>query len=255
MNKNILKTYFVKITFAACMLGACIMGRAQGVSEPFVKTAKTRTGSVTYVVMGRNGYDMDIFSKEAGEPYDFASVVQQCTGAKRQVVFAMNGAKCDKNLKPLGLLIKGLVEHKKFVWPDANVFSPVGPSAVFATERDKDVSYIIAADNFKAANALANYRLAIQSGTILISRNFLNKNIIRASGRQVYNGMGMRANGDMVFAVTNDKMDMREFALFFQEQDCRDAMLLDEGANCQWYAPGKEKKPGKMGEIIVVTKK
>jgi uncharacterized protein YigE (DUF2233 family) len=253
MNKNRLKFYFFRMALVAGVLFACSIGHAQSVPG-VVTSAKTKSGSVTYVEMPRNGFDMDIFSKEAGEPYDFAGVVKRCADEKQQVIFAMNGAMCDKNLKPLGLLIKGLMKHKNFVWPDVNVFSPVEPSAVFAIDRS-NVAHIIPGKSFKAADDLATYRLAIQSGTILISKGFLNRNITRAAGQQVCNGIGIKANGNIVFAITDNKMSLREFAIFFQDLHCGDAMLLDEGANCQWYAPGRPQQPGKLGEIVVVKKK
>lgn len=251
---NRLKIYLAQALLVICILAGSKCSHAQGAPGDLVKTAKTKGGTITYVIMPRSGYDMDLFSKEAGEPYDFAAVIQRCAGEKKQVVFAMNGARCDKNLKPLGLLIKGLNKHRNLLWPDANMFGAVGPSAVFAIDRN-DVRYIIPTDRFKPKDDLASYRLAIQSGTILISKSFLNRNITRAVGKKVYNGIGLKANGEMVFAVTNDEMSLHDFALFFQDLNCKDAMVLDEGANCQWYAPGMPKKPGKIGEVIVVERK
>ena len=254
MNKHRLRFYFAGMALVAgILLGVCTGTYAQSTPNGFVRSAKTKSSSVTYVVIPRDGFDIDIFSKEAGEPSDFAGAVQRCAAAKQQVVFAMNGAKCDKNLKPLGLLIKGLTKYKDFA-PGINVFGAAEPGAVFAIDRSNGVS-IIPGKHFKAANDLANYRLAIQSGITLISKAFMNPDITRAASRQVCNGIGVKANGDVIFAIADDKMSLHEFAVFFQDLNCRDAMLLDDGTNCQWYAPGSEKKPGKLGEILVVIKK
>lgn len=255
MNKNILISPLAAILLATVALFTPHTGlRAQGTPGTAVANAKTRTGSVTYFVAPQSKYELDIFSKEAGEPTDFAGVEQRCAAAKHPMAFAMNGGKCTKSLKPLGLLIKGLVKYKDFVWPDNNIFFPVGPSALLAIDRDDHIS-IIPANKFKVADDLATYRLAIQSGTMLLTRGFMNPVITRAAGTQVCNGIGIRPNGDLVLAVADSKISLREFAVFFEEQGCNDAMMLDDGATCQWYLPGTPKKPGTFGEIIVVTKK
>jgi uncharacterized protein YigE (DUF2233 family) len=255
MNNNSFKTLFVIAALTIGLLpGIDNNIYAQPSPSGTVSSAKTKTGSVTYIIVPREGFDLDIFTKETGETGDFAGAVQRCADKKRQLVFAMNGAKCDKNLKPLGLLIKGLTKYKDFVRPDVNVFTSIGQSAVFAVDRNNIVS-IIPAKNFKEANDLANYQLGVQSGTMLINKAFLNRDIIKVAEKQMYNGTGLKQNGDVVLAVTDDKMNLREFALFFEDMNCRDAMLLDAGASCQWYAPGRPKNPGKPGQIIVVTKK
>lgn len=255
MNKNILISSLAAMLFAALALFTPATHlRAQGAPGAAVANAKTRTGSVTYFVAPQSKYELDIFSKEAGEPADFAGVEKQCAAAKHPMAFAINGGKCNKSLKPLGLLIKGLVKYKDFVWPDNNIFFPVGPSAVLAIDRDNGL-HIFPANKFKVADDLATYRLAIQSGTTLLTRGFMNPVITRAAGTQVCNGIGIRPNGDLVLAVADSKISLREFAVFFEEQGCNDAMMLDDGAACQWYTPGTPKKNGTLGEIIVVTKK
>lgn len=249
------RTYLsAAVLVAATCFTAVTSLHAQGAPGAAVANAKTRTGSVTYFVAPQNKYELDIFSKEAGEPADFAGVEQRCAATKHSLAFAMNGAKCTKTLKPLGLFIKGLMKYKDFVWPDKNIFFTVGPSAVLAIDRD-DRIYIIPADKFKVADDLATYRLAAQSGTILLTKGFMNPVITRAPGTQVCNGIGIRPNGDLVLAVADSKISLREFAVFFEEQGCNDAMMLDDGAACQWYTPGTPKKPGAFGEILVVTKK
>ncbi len=255
MNKNSFKTQFAIVALVIGLLpGMHNSIFAQTAPPGTVSSAKTKSSSVTYISVPHDEFDIDIFSKESGETGDFAGAVQRCADKKQQLVFAMNGAKCDRNLKPLGLLIKGLTKYKDFVRPDNNVFTSIGQSAVFAIDRN-NIANIIPAKNFKEANDLANYQLAVQSGTMLINKAFLNRDIIKVAEKQMFNGIGIKQNGDIVLAVTNEKMNLREFALFFEEMNCRDAMLLDAGANCQWYAPGKPKNPGKPGQILVVTKK
>lgn len=250
MNKN--KT---NIRFSAILLLAILLASSGSLSAQLaVSNAKTRTGSITYVVAPLAKYDVDIFSKEAEEPGDFAGVEQRCAAAKHPMVFAMNGGKC-KSLKPMGLLIKGMNKYKDFVWPDDKVFFAIGPSAIFARARDNGPYSIIAANKFKVNDDLAAYQLAVQSGAILLSKGFMNPVIVRATGSQVCNGIGIRSNGDFVLAISDTKITLRELALFFQEQNCSDAMLLDEGSACQWYTPGTPKKPGTFGEILVITKK
>lgn len=249
MNKN--KTFH----FTATLLLAILLASSTGAfAQLTVSNAKTRTGSVTYIVAPQSIYDIDIFSKEAEEPGDFAGVEQRCAAAKHPMVFAMNGGK-SKALKPLGLLIKGMNKYKDLVWPDDKVFFTIGPSAVFARMRDNGPYSITAANKFKVNDDLATFQLAVQSGAILLSKGFMNPVIVRATGTQVCNGIGIKPNGDFVLAIADSKISLREFAVFFQDQNCDNAMLLDEGDACKWYAPGSQKKPGTMGEVLVVTKK
>jgi uncharacterized protein YigE (DUF2233 family) len=236
---------------ALCGVFAC--GYAQSSDGP-VKTVKTKSGSVTYIVIRAGEYDLDIFSKAIGEPTDFAGVAQRVSASKRQLVFAMNGAPCDKGMTPLGVLIKGDTKYHDFVPDEKHVFSGPGPGGVFVIDRQNGI-HIVPAKGFKAADDLATYKLAIQAGTTLVSKGFLNPAITRAVSPEMVSGIGVTASGDIVLAIANDKISLHEFAVFFQQVNCRDALLLDQGAGCQWYVPGGAKKAAKMGEILTVTKK
>ena len=71
---------------------------------------------------------------------------------------------------------------------------------------------------------------------------------------QIRNGVGILPDGKTLFAITRTPMNLYDFALFFQQNGCANALFLD-GAISRTYMPGEgvEHMNGALGVLIAVV--
>lgn len=100
--------------------------------------------------------------------------------------------------------------------------------------------------------------LASQSGPMLVRNGELARPFAANSqSRKVRNGVGVRADGSVVFAITDSPVTFHQFATAFRDTlRCRDALFLD-GTIVQLYAgPGTSLPPPsrEFAAVFIVTK-
>lgn len=169
-----------------------------------------------------------------------------------ELIFTMNGGMFEPNNAPKGLYI----ENHQLLQPldtlkEGNGNFYLQPNGVFyLTQGNKAV--IVSTNVFKH-NPTIQY--ATQSGPILLLNNKINTVFTQGSKNlNIRNGVGVRANGEVVFAMSKKKVNFYEFAKLFKELGCTDALYLD-GFVSRAYLPSKEwtQTDGDFGVIIAVS--
>ena len=72
----------------------------------------------------------------------------------------------------------------------------------------------------------------------------------------IRNGVGILPNGNVLFAISKEKINFYDFAAFFQNKGCKNALYLD-GFVSRAYIPSKNwiQLDGRFGVLIGVIKK
>jgi uncharacterized protein YigE (DUF2233 family) len=132
----------------------------------------------------------------------------------------------------------------------ANFYCP--PNGVFFVAGGR-AGVLTTADFARRPASAARVRIATQSGPMLVRRGVLARPFDAASrSRLVRNGVGVRADGTVVFAIADDGVSFHQFATAFRDAlDCENALFLD-GTISQLYAGPGTRMPGRSREFAAV---
>lgn len=172
----------------------------------------------------------------------------------QELVFAVNGGMFDTEKSPVGLYI----ENGKMLTPLDTARQGYGnfylqPNGVFYLTNDNQAVICTTAD-FKMDE---NIKYATQSGPILVIGEQLHPVFQEGSANlNIRNGVGILPDGKLLFAMSKNKINFYDFAVFFQKMGCRNALYLD-GFVSRTYLPaqGWEQTDGDFGVIIAEIKK
>jgi uncharacterized protein YigE (DUF2233 family) len=170
---------------------------------------------------------------------------------KKTLVFATNGGMYRAGNVPVGLFM----QVGKVVTP-LDTASGTGnfylkPNGVFYLTAAGRAAVCRTAD-FRPS---ASIRYATQSGPMLVIDGRLHP-AFRADSKNlnVRNGVGILPDGRVLFAMSRQPISFFDFARYFQQQGCRQALYLD-GFVSRTYLPaqGWQQTDGDFGVIIGVT--
>jgi uncharacterized protein YigE (DUF2233 family) len=177
-----------------------------------------------------------------------------------KLIFATNGGMFDKKLNPIGLFVENghLINplNKKVIKSNKKEALPnfyLEPNGVFYITNDEKASIC----KTTAYPNVANVKFATQSGPMLVVDGEINKLFDPNSKNfNVRNGVGILPNNELVFAISTNKVSFYDFARFFKEQGCSNALFLD-GYVSKAYIPkqGIEQTDGELGVLIGITEK
>lgn len=167
------------------------------------------------------------------------------------LAFAMNGGMYSPGGVPKGLFI----QDQKLVTP-LDTASGAGnfylkPNGVFYLTTSRRAG-ICATRQFRGGPHMA---YATQSGPLLLVGGRVNPTFTQGSANVVVrNGIGLLPSGELVFAISREKVNFYDFAAYFQSLGCREALYLD-GFVSRLYLPAKkwQQTDGDFGVIIAVT--
>lgn len=166
--------------------------------------------------------------------------------------FAMNGGMYMEDLRPLGLYIENGRTLRKLITKTkgyGNFY--LQPNGVFGIDSDGAAFIVTTA----AYGDRSSVRYATQSGPMLVVDGAINAAFTTGSANlQIRNGVGILPDGKALFAITRTPMNLYDFALFFQQNGCANALFLD-GAISRTYMPGEgvEQMNGALGVMIAVV--
>lgn len=170
----------------------------------------------------------------------------------KQLLFAMNGGMYTTERGPVGLYIEeGRILHPidRRTEPKDNFH--MQPNGVFGL-------YIDGTAFVKTTGAMKdmlNVHYATQSGPMLISGGVINKNFTPGSKNlNIRNGVGLLPDGRVLFAISREPVNFHDFATWFKDQGCADALYLD-GFVSKAYIPeeGIQDLDGELGVLIAVS--
>jgi uncharacterized protein YigE (DUF2233 family) len=176
------------------------------------------------------------WNRSDGTPYEYLSALpRSLEGGAGGLLFATNAGMFDANLKPVGLYVE---QGRELV--HANIKSGRGnfhmkPNGIF----------YISAHGAAVAETQAFLKqrpqadLATQSGPLLVIDGRLHPRFDRRStSLKARTGVGVRADGKVIFAISEDAVSFDAFARLFRDAlNCPNALFLDGGSASSFYAP------------------
>ena len=191
---------------------------------------------------------------ERGRRFRSLEGLRQWLDARGQkLVFAMNAGMFDPDFAPQGLFI----EAGKTVAP-LDTAAGAGnfylkPNGVFYLSADT-TAHVCQTAAFRNDGRV---RYATQSGPMLVIDGRIHPAFRPGSANvQIRNGVGILPDGRVLLAMSRRKISFYDFARYFQQAGCRQALYLD-GYVSRTYepAPGRPTDDGDFGVIIGVSDK
>jgi uncharacterized protein YigE (DUF2233 family) len=151
------------------------------------------------------------------------------------MLFATNAGMFDSNLKPVGLYVE---QARELV--HANTKSGRGnfhmkPNGIFYVSADR--AAVAETQAFLKQRPQAD--LATQSGPMLVIEGRLHPRFDRrGTSLKTRNGVGVRADGKIIFVISQEAVSFDAFARLFRDGlKCPSALFLDGGSASSLYAP------------------
>jgi len=171
----------------------------------------------------------------------------------KKLLFAMNGGMYKTDNSPQGLYI----ENYKIVNPidtnEGNGNFYLMPNGIFYITNDNQPR-ICTTKEFRFNSKIKN---ATQSGPMLVIDGEIHPAFKEGSlNLNIRNGVGILPNNHIIFLMSKQKINFYDFALYFKNMGCKNALYLD-GFVSRTYLPEKNwvQLDGNFGVIIGVTKK
>lgn len=172
---------------------------------------------------------------------------------ERELLFAMNGGMYMADHSPVGLYIEdGRILQRIDRRTEGRGNFYLQPNGVFGLRMDGSAFVKTTA----AMQDMRHVRYATQSGPLLVSNGVINALFTPGSKNlNIRNGVGVRVDGTVVFAISTEPINFHDFATWFAEQGCSDALYLD-GAVSKAYIPeaGVQGLDGELGVLIGISK-
>ncbi len=169
----------------------------------------------------------------------------------KELLFAMNAGMYMEDNSPLGLFIENGKTIRTLNTKKGSGNFHLQPNGVFYINKNNK-AFISTTQNFK------NYEVlwATQSGPMVLIDNKINTLFDKNSKNlNIRNGVGLTQDGKVVFVISNVPVSFYDFANYFVQQGCKDALYLD-GAISNIYLKDKRNFSlmDNFGVMIGVTK-
>lgn len=171
----------------------------------------------------------------------------------KTLLFAMNGGMFQEDFSPVGLFVEKGKTIRKINTRDAGGNFYLKPNGVFYITKN-NVAHISTAPDFKTDK---NVQYATQSGPMLVIDGKIHDAFKEGSANvNIRNGVGILPNGNVLFAMSREKINFYDFAKFFKDKGCKNALYLD-GFVSRAYVPSEkwEQKDNNFGVMIGVMDK
>ncbi len=191
--------------------------------------------------------------KDGNSYVSFKNLKSKLDKENKQLIFAMNGGMYTKDWTPQGLYIENGIPMAKI----DTLTSGYGnfylqPNGIFYLTRDH-TPIICTTAKFRSN---ADIKYATQSGPMLLIEGKIHSKFNKGSANvHIRNGVGILPNGNLLFAMSKEKINFYDFASYFKQNGCKNALYLD-GFVSRTYLPSKnwEQLDGNFVVIIAETK-
>lgn len=246
-----------KILFLSLIIGTILII----VSSMLYKEYFPGSAKIVSIKVNPDSVNISFYWKAKGENIQNISKLRTVLeNQNNNLIFATNGGMFDKKLSPIGLFVENgqLINplNTKVFNPEENAVIPnfyLQPNGVFyiTNEATAGICKISTYPN------VLNVKYATQSGPMLVVDGKINKIFDPNSHNfNIRNGVGILPNNELVFAISINKVSFYDFARYFKEQGCSNALFLD-GYISKAYMPkqGIEQIDGELGVLIGITEK
>lgn len=231
--------------------GLALLGVAVGPATPALTTTPA-AGFISYAADPQRQAIRLFYRDERGRRFGSLGRLRAWLAQRPDsLVFAMNGGMYAPGGVPRGLFI----ENQKQLTPLDTTHGPgnfyLRPNGVFYLTTARRAG-ICATGEFPSKAGVA---YATQSGPLLLVAGQPNPLFAPNSANVVVrNGVGLRPDGRVVFAMSRGPVNFYDFAAFFKSQGCREALYLD-GFVSRLYCPALSwgQTDGDFGVIIGLT--
>lgn len=193
-------------------------------------------------------------TKADGAPLlTFANLAALMGSDAQRIVFAMNAGMYDLKGRPIGLYVENAVEEHALNRRAGGGNFHMMPNGVFW--QDIAGMHVAPTDDF-ADSRPASVKFATQSGPMLVINGALHPRFSAdGTSRKLRNGVGVTANGDALFVISNAPVSFGKLARLFRDHlACPNALFLDGFVSSLWDgASGRIDQRVPLGPMIVVT--
>ena len=167
--------------------------------------------------------------------------------------FAMNAGMFKNDFSPKGLYIENntIINSLDTAIGEGNFY--MQPNGVFGISIE-NTPFICKTSDFKNPTKI---KFATQSGPMLLIDGQINTQFkSNSSNLFIRNGVGILPNNHIIFAISENEISFYDFANFFKNQGCKQALYLD-GYVSKAYIPSQKifQTGGELGVIIGVFEK
>jgi uncharacterized protein YigE (DUF2233 family) len=183
----------------------------------------------------------------------FQNLKQYVERKNLTLTFAMNGGMFNKDFSPQGLFIENKQTLAALDTAEGNGNFYIKPNGVFYITTN-NAPIICKTTDFKD-NGKVKY--ATQSGPMLVIDGQIHDAFKSGSANlNIRNGVGILPDNKVVFAMSKTEINFYDFAKYFQNLGCKNALYLD-GFVSRTYLPEKSwtQTDGNFGVMIGVTTK
>jgi uncharacterized protein YigE (DUF2233 family) len=179
------------------------------------------------------------------------SLKSELDSKHKTLLFAMNGGMYKSDHSPQGLFIQSGKTITALDTSSGKGNFYLKPNGVFYMTRTKE-AFICKTSNFRDDNQIA---FATQSGPMLVIDGKIHPGFTKGSGNlNIRNGAGILPDGRIVFAMSKKQINLYDFASYFKNLGCKNALYLD-GFVSRAYLPEKNwtQTDGYFGVLIGIT--
>lgn len=170
-----------------------------------------------------------------------------------KLIFAANAGMYKEDNTPLGLFIQNGKTLEPLNTRNASGNFYLKPNGVFYLTTDKKA---VVCETNKFSNS-GNIKFATQSGPMLLIDGQIHSSFAKGSANlNIRNGVGILPNGTIIFAMSKTEINFYDFASYFKNLGCKNALYLD-GFVSRTYLPEKHwtQTDGNFGVMIGVVEK
>ena len=233
------------------------IGAATPKPAPACRAATFEGTPFTLCTADRARHDIILVDRGAtGVPLrDFTTLPGRLGKDLPRVAFAMNAGMFGITGLPIGLYIENGHRAVRLNRRTGlgNFYTPP-PNGIFYG--DAKGWHITTTDRY-AAHEPASPEFATQSGPMLVIGGAINPGFDpNGASLNIRNGVGIAANGQALFAISDAPVSFGRFARLFRKLGCADALYFDGAISRLWDPPsGRMDQGAKIGPIVVVLQK
>ncbi|MDA9951957.1 phosphodiester glycosidase family protein [Chitinophagales bacterium] len=209
------------------------------------------------------------FNESTNKFYNFNSIRKTLMERQKKMLMVMNAGMYKPDRTPQGLYINNGVEYYGVDTVKHNKkgnFFDLPPNGIFTLDFNNHAQ-VITTNNFRNLDSatVSTIKLATQSGPMLLINNVMNTYFQKGSKNlNIRNGVGVNNNGEIIFIISNERVNFYEFAELYRFFGCSNALYLD-GAISKMAVPafsvssnssfeGSLPSSNHLGPIITVFK-
>ena len=186
---------------------------------------------------------------DTNQPFrNFGNLNNWLSKKGQKLVFAMNGGMYKTDNSPLGLYIDSGKTITSINKASASGNFYLKPNGVFYITKENN-AVVTTTEKFKQSSSI---KYATQSGPMLVIDGKIHPEFKQGSSNlNIRNGVGVLPNGQVIFVMSKQPINLFDFANFFLKAGCKNALYLD-GFVSRTYLPAQNwvQTSGNFGVII-----